>query len=78
MFSIKTVLVMVVFVFYSSDGRVVSARASKAVDSGWIPSRVKPMTFKLIFPSFLLDAQHIKEQCGEQPGKFTCTVEKGT
>ena len=30
--------------FNSSDGRVDKASASEAVDSGSIPSRVKPMT----------------------------------
>ena len=41
-----------------SDGRVVRASASGAVDSGLIPSRVKPMTLKLVFTATLLDAQH--------------------
>ena len=43
---------------YSSDGRVVRASASGAVDLGLIPSRVKPMTLKLVFTASLLDAQH--------------------
>ena len=34
------------------------ASVSGAVDSGLIPSRVKPMTLKLIFTASLLDAQH--------------------
>ena len=43
----------------SSDGRVVSrVSASRAVDSDLIPSRVEPMTLKLVFTAFLLDAQH--------------------
>ena len=42
----------------SSDGRVVRASASLAIDSGLIPSRVKPMTLKLVFTASLLDAQH--------------------
>ena len=33
----------------SSDDRVVRASAWGAVDSGLIPSRVKPMTLKLVF-----------------------------
>ena len=41
----------------SLDGRVVRASASGAVDSGLIPSRVKPMTIKLVFTASLLDAQ---------------------
>ena len=31
---------------------------SKDTDSGLIPSRVKPMTLKLVFTAFLLDALH--------------------
>ena len=41
-----------------SDDRVVRASSSKAVDLGLIPSRVKPMTLKLVFTASLLDAQH--------------------
>ena len=40
------------------DGRVVRAFASRAVNSGLISSRVKPMTLKLVFTAFLLDVQH--------------------
>ena len=43
---------------YSYNGRVVRAFASVAVDFGLIPSRVKPMTLKLVFTASLLDAQH--------------------
>ena len=42
----------------SSDGREVRASASGAVNLGLIPSRVKPMTLKLVFTASLLDAQH--------------------
>ena len=42
----------------SSDGQVVGASASEAVDSGLIPGRVKLMTLQLVFPAFLFDAQH--------------------
>ena len=63
----------------SSDGRVVRASALGAVDLGFIPSQVKPVTLKLVFIASLLDAQHQREQCGEQAGKFTyCAVGKGT
>ena len=41
-----------------SNGRVIRASASGVVDSGLIPSRVKPMTLKLLFAASLLDAQH--------------------
>ena len=34
------------------------ASVSWAVDSGLIPSRVEPMTLKLVFTASLLDAQH--------------------
>ena len=34
------------------------ASVSLAVDSGLIPSRVKPMTLKLVFTASLLDVQH--------------------
>ena len=44
----------------SSDGRVVRASASGAVDLGLIPSRIQLMTIKLVFTAFLLDAQHYR------------------
>ena len=34
------------------------ASVSRAVDSGLIANRVKPMTLKLVFTASLLDAQH--------------------
>ena len=40
------------------DGLVVRAFASRAVDLILIPSRVKPVTLKLVFTASLLDAQH--------------------
>ena len=42
----------------SSDGQVVRESASGAVELGLIPSRVKPITLKLVFTASLLDAQH--------------------
>ena len=42
----------------SRDGQLVRASASRAVDSGLIPSVVKPMTFKLVFTVSPLDAPH--------------------
>ena len=63
----------------SSDGRVIRASALEAVDLGFIPSQVKPVTSKLVFTASLHDAQHQREQCGEQAGKYTCcAVGKGT
>ena len=37
------------------------ASAFRGVDSGLIPSRVKPMTLKLVFTAFLLDSQHCRD-----------------
>ena len=42
----------------SSDGRADRASAAGAVDSGLIPSRVKPMTSKYAFTASLLDVRH--------------------
>ena len=39
----------------SSDGRVDRVSAFEAVDCGLIPSRVKPMTLKLVFTASLLN-----------------------
>ena len=44
--------------FNSFNGRVVRASASGAVDLGFIPSRVKPMTLKLVFTGSMLDVEH--------------------
>ena len=43
--------------FNSLDGAVDRASASGTVVSGLVPSRVKPMTLKLVFTVSLLDAQ---------------------
>ena len=62
-----------------TDGRVTRAPASGAVEVGLIPSRVKPITLKLVFTASLLQRSALKGQCGEQAGKFTsCDVGKGT
>ena len=46
-------------VFYHiSDGRMIRASATGPVDSGFIPSRVKPMNLKWIFTASLLGAQN--------------------
>ena len=39
---------------------MVRAFASGAVDSGLIPSQVKPITFILVLKASLLDAQHLR------------------
>ena len=41
-----------------NDYTAVRTSASEAVDSSLIPSRVKPMTLKLVFTAFLLDVLH--------------------
>ena len=46
--SIQFLLVYIDWFYSSSDGRVVRASASGAVDLGLITSRVKPMTIKLV------------------------------
>ena len=50
--------------FNSLDGPVDRASASGAVVSGLIPSRVKPMTLKLVFTVSLLDAQQYRGSMG--------------
>ena len=42
---------------YSSDARVVRASTSGALDSGLVPSQVKPITLIGLFTVSLLDAQ---------------------
>ena len=44
--------------FGFTDGRVVRAYASGAVDSSLILNRVKPVTLKLVFTAFLLCVKH--------------------
>ena len=48
----------------SSDGRVVRASASVAVDLDLLSSRIKPITLKSVFTVSLIDAQHWGK-CGE-------------
>ena len=43
------------------------ASVSCAVDSGLIPSRVKPMTLKLVLTASLLDAQHERDSVENKP-----------
>ena len=40
---------------------MVRASASAVVDSGLIPTRVKPMALKLVFTASLLDTQHERD-----------------
>ena len=46
------------------------ASASRAIDSGLIPSRVKPMTLKLVFIASLLDAQHKRDSVKNKPASL--------
>ena len=54
----------------SSDGRVVRASASGAVDSGLILSRIKPMTLKLVSTASLLDAQYLRDSVENKPASL--------
>ena len=55
-----------------------TAPAYAAADLGLIPSRVKPMTFKMAFTTSLHGAQHQRDS-GEQAVRFIyCAVAKGT
>ena len=47
-----------IVVICSSEGQVagLKASASREVDSGLIPNRVKPMAIKLVFTAFQLNA----------------------
>ena len=53
-----------------SDGQVLRASASEAVDLCLIPSRVKPMTLKLLFAVSLLDAQHERDSVENKPASL--------
>ena len=46
---------------------MVRASASAAVFSSLIPSRVKPMTLKLVFSAYLLDAHHYRDSVENKP-----------
>ena len=50
-------LMLYLLIFFRDQVAYVSASASEAVDFTLIPSRVKPTTVKLVFTTFLLDAQ---------------------
>ena len=45
------------YIFKCSDELVDGASAPGVVNFGLIPSRVKPLTFKLLFTASLLDAR---------------------
>ena len=59
---------------YLSDDRVVRASASGAVDLGLIPSRVKPITLKLVFTASLLDAQHERDSVKNKPASLLVII----
>ena len=44
-----------------------SASGAIIVDLGLIPSRVKPMTVKLVFTASLLDVQHYRDSVENKP-----------
>ena len=45
------------------SNRVNRASATKTIDTGSIPGRVKPKTIKLVFTASLLDVQQLKGEC---------------
>ena len=49
---------------------MVGVFACAAVDPGVIPSRVKPITLKLVFIASLLDAQHYRESVVNKPASL--------
>ena len=49
---------------------MVRASALSTVDSGSMPSRVKPMTLKLVFTASLLDAQHYGDSVENKPASL--------
>ena len=49
---------------------IYSLPASRAVDLGLIPSRVKPMTLKWVFTVYLLDAQHYRNSVENKPASL--------
>ena len=51
----------------SSYDRVVRASFSETEDSGVIPSRVKPITLKLVFTASLFDAQFQRDSVESKP-----------
>ena len=54
----------------SSDAGAVRASVSGAVESGLIPSRVKPMTLELVCSAFLLYAQHYRNSVENKPASL--------
>ena len=55
---------------------VVKASASGGVDSGFIASRVKPITCLLVFTVSLLDVQHLKDSVENKPVSLLVPLEK--
>ena len=49
---------------------MVRASAYRAINSGLIPSRVKPMTLKLVLTASLLDAQHYRDSMENKPASL--------
>ena len=49
---------------------MVRASASGAVDLGLIPSRLPPMTLKLVFTASRLDAQHLTNDVENKPASL--------
>ena len=49
---------------------MVRRSAYGAADSGFIPSRVKPITLKLVFTAFLLDVQRSRDSAENKPASL--------
>ena len=49
---------------------MVRVSASRAVESGLVPSRVKPMTLKVLFTASLLDALHQRDSVENKPASL--------
>ena len=52
------------------------ASVSWALNSGLIPSRVKPMTLKLVSTASLLDAQHQRDSVENKPASLLVPLGK--
>ena len=55
---------------------MVKASASGAVEFDLIPSRVKPMTIKLLFTAFLFETQHERKCAINMPANLFVPFEK--
>ena len=59
-----------------SDGRVLRATVSGALDPGLNPCRVKPVALNLILTAYLFDAQHYGGSVGNKPASLLVPLVK--